>query len=163
MTNKKQILNLLKIRADLSRTPKNQRTEKQISRLQVTMEELSKLDAINPGFVEHIRKDIEQGLHFTGKTGRVKALTFVKDKLLPLAQRTDGGFIVRGQDVAILNKRGCAIGDRTMIALKEQKLCKVLEDGRFVLPWLIDSCFVSTIGGAPLEVVKQYIEQQKHK
>ena len=26
-----------------------------------------------------------------------------------------------------------------------------------------NSYFVSTIGGAPLEVVKQYIEQQKHK
>lgn len=136
MTNKKQILGLLKIWADLSRMPECQRTERQISRLQVTKLELSELDATNPGIVGHIRKDVEQGRRFTGKIGRVKALAFVRVKLLPLAVRTDGGLVVRGQDIAVLNKQGCAIGDQTMIALKQQGLCKVLKDGRFVLPWL---------------------------
>ena len=59
-------------------------------------------------------------------------------------------------------------GIHRLIKLMKGKSSKLIrEEFQWVksrLPTLwTNSYFVSTIGGAPLEVVKQYIEQQKHK
>lgn len=59
-------------------------------------------------------------------------------------------------------------GIHRLIKLMKGKSSKLIRDEfRWIksrLPTLwTNSYFVSTIGGAPLEVVKQYIEQQKHK
>ena len=59
-------------------------------------------------------------------------------------------------------------GIHRLIKLMKGKSSKLLREE---FPWVksrlptlwTNSYFVSTIGGAPLEVVKQYIEQQKHK
>jgi putative transposase len=59
-------------------------------------------------------------------------------------------------------------GIHRLIKLMKGRSSKLIrEEFRWIrsrLPTLwTNSYFVSTIGGAPLEVVKQYIEQQKHK
>lgn len=59
-------------------------------------------------------------------------------------------------------------GIHRLIKLMKGKSSKLIrEEFKWIksrLPTLwTNSYFVSTIGGAPLEVVKQYIEQQKHK
>ncbi|QKE40737.1 MAG: IS200/IS605 family transposase [Ferrovum myxofaciens] len=59
-------------------------------------------------------------------------------------------------------------GIHRLIKLMKGRSSKLIrEEFKWVksrLPTLwTNSYFVSTIGGAPLEVVKQYIEQQKHK
>lgn len=59
-------------------------------------------------------------------------------------------------------------GIHRLIKLMKSKSSKLIrEEFKWIksrLPTLwTNSYFVSTIGGAPLEVVKQYIEQQKHK
>ena len=59
-------------------------------------------------------------------------------------------------------------GIHRLIKLMKGKSSKLIrEEFQWIksrLPTLwTNSYFVSTIGGAPLEVVKQYIEQQKHK
>lgn len=59
-------------------------------------------------------------------------------------------------------------GIHRLVKLVKGKSSKLLREE---FPWVksrlptlwTNSYFVSTIGGAPLEVVKQYIEQQKHK
>jgi putative transposase len=59
-------------------------------------------------------------------------------------------------------------GIHRLIKLMKGRSSKLLREE---FPWVksrlptlwTNSYFVSTIGGAPLEVVKQYIEQQKHK
>ena len=59
-------------------------------------------------------------------------------------------------------------GIHRLIKLMKGKSSKLIRDE---FPWIksrlptlwTNSYFVSTIGGAPLEVIKQYIEQQKHK
>ena len=59
-------------------------------------------------------------------------------------------------------------GIRRLIKLMKGKSSKLIREefswvkSRLPTLWT-NSYFVSTIGGAPLEVVKQYIEQQKHK
>jgi len=59
-------------------------------------------------------------------------------------------------------------GIHRLIKLMKGKSSKLLREefswvkSRLPTLWT-NSYFVSTIGGAPLEVVKQYIEQQKHK
>ena len=59
-------------------------------------------------------------------------------------------------------------GIHRLIKLMKVKSSKLLREefswvkSRFPTLWT-NSYFVSTIGSAPLEVVKQYIEQQKHK
>ena len=59
-------------------------------------------------------------------------------------------------------------GIHRLIKLMKGKSSKLIRDefqwvkSRLPTLWT-NSYFVSTIGGAPLEVVKQYIEQQKHK
>ncbi len=59
-------------------------------------------------------------------------------------------------------------GIHRLIKLMKGRSSKLIREEfswiRSRLPTLwTNSYFVSTIGGAPLEVVKQYIEQQKHK
>lgn len=59
-------------------------------------------------------------------------------------------------------------GIHRLIKLMKGRSSKLIREE---FPWIrsrlptlwTNSYFVSTIGGAPLEVVKQYIEQQKHK
>ncbi len=59
-------------------------------------------------------------------------------------------------------------GIHRLIKLMKGRSSRLL---RKEFPWIksrlptlwTNSYFVSTIGGVPLEVVKQYIEQQKHK
>jgi len=59
-------------------------------------------------------------------------------------------------------------GIHRLIKLMKGKSSKLIREefswikSRLPTLWT-NSYFVSTIGGAPLEVVKQYIEQQKHK
>ena len=60
------------------------------------------------------------------------------------------------------------LGIHRLIKLMKGRSSKLIrEEFKWIksrLPTLwTNSYFVSTIGGAPLEVVKQYIEQQKHK
>lgn len=131
----KEIETLMKIESELTAPGIESLTEKQSGRLSRARAELDRIDSSNPGIVEHVRKDIAQGLALLGKKNYQEGLSLVRRKLFPLATRTAAGLVVRGSDIAKLNSAGAAIGVHTVISLEQNKLCSRADNGDLILPW----------------------------
>ena len=131
----KEIEALMKIEGDLTALGSESLTEKQSAKLARARAELDRIDASKPGIVEHVRKDIAQGLALLGKKNYQEGLSLVRRKLFPLATRTAAGLVVQRSDIEKLNSAGAAIGDHTVISLEQNKLCKRTGNGDLILPW----------------------------
>ena len=110
-------------------------TEKQASRLSRVEKDLAALNDAHPGIIEHVRRDIAQGMALLGHKNAQKGLSLARKKLFPLATRTSQGLLVSAADIDKLNLAGAAIGRHTFIALEQNKLIERLENGDLILPW----------------------------
>jgi hypothetical protein len=110
-------------------------TEKQASRLAKAEADLAALNDAHPGIIEHVRRDIAQGMALLGQKNAQKCLSLARKKLFPLAERTSLGLIVSAADIEKLNLAGAAIGRHTLIALEQNKLIERLDNGDLILPW----------------------------
>ncbi len=110
-------------------------TEKQASKLAKVEAQLAALNVAHPGIIEHVRRDVAQGMALLGHKNAQKGLSLARKKLFPLAVRTSLGLVVSGADIEKLNREGAAIGRHTLIALEQNKLCARLDNGDVILPW----------------------------
>ncbi len=109
--------------------------ESQSHRLAGVEARLSEINAAHPGIIEHVRRDIAQGMALQGHRNAQHGLSLARKKLFPLAKRTARGFVVSAEAIEQLNREGAAIGRHTQIALEQNKLCTRLENGDLLLPW----------------------------
>ncbi len=109
--------------------------EKQASRLARVEADLAALNEAHPGIIEHVRRDIAQGMALLGHRNAQKGLSLARKKLFPLATRTSLGLMVSAADIDKLNLEGAAIGRHTLIALEQNKLISRLDSGDLILPW----------------------------
>jgi ribosomal protein L29 len=131
----KEVETLMKMESELTAAGTQALGEQQSERLARVRAELAGIAAANPGIIEHVRKDIAQGLDLLGKRNYQKGLSLVRRTLLPLATRAASGLVVTAADLAKLNHDGAALGDHTLISLEQNKLCRRTEQGDLVLPW----------------------------
>lgn len=131
----KEVEALIKTESQLTAAGIKALDEKQSARLARVRSELAGIAAAHPGILEHVRKDIEQGLALLGKRNYQKGLSLVRRTLLPLATRATPGLVVTAAVIAKLNHGGAGIGDHTLISLEQNKLCKRTDHGDLVLPW----------------------------
>ena len=110
-------------------------TENQSHKLAKVEADLAALNDAHPGIIEHVRRDIAQGMALLGHKNAQKGLSLARKKLFPLAVRTSQGLLVSAADIEKLNSEGAAIGRHTLIALEQNKLCARLENGDLILPW----------------------------
>ena len=110
-------------------------TEKQSLKLARVRADLAGINDEHPGIVEHVRKDIAQGLALLGHKNAQKGLSLARRKLFPLAIRTSSGLVVSAADIEKLNSAGAAIGRHTLISLEQNKLCTRVDNGDLILPW----------------------------
>ena len=110
-------------------------TEKQVAKLAKVEAELVALNDAHPGIIEHVRRDIAQGMALLGHRNAQYGLSLARKKLFPLAVRTSLGLVVSAADIEKLNREGAAIGRHTLIALEQNKLCARLDNGDLILPW----------------------------
>jgi hypothetical protein len=130
----KEVEALMKMESELTASGTAALGEKQSERLARVRAELDGIAAAHPGIIEHVRKDIAQGLSLLGKRNYQKGLSLVRRTLLPLATRAASGLVVSAADIATLNHGGAAIGDHTLISLEQHKLCKRIDQGDLILP-----------------------------
>ncbi len=97
--------------------------------------DLAALNDAHPGIIDHVRRDIAQGMALLGHKNAQKGLSLARKKLFPLAVRTSQGLLVSAADIEKLNSKGAAIGRHTLIALEQNKLCARLDNGDLILPW----------------------------